>query len=115
MFDESLEQTRVMSSTGADDFSPARLVELSPLRELPDDAKELIRTAVHSAYMERTDIHAKLQRVCVEADRTEEALGDLRKTWASGEQVESGLARFQGAAAGLYDALGELPDGVVIP
>jgi hypothetical protein len=105
----------------ADGFSPAQLVDtLKPFGGLSTEMKSAIKGAVHTAYLESSDILALQAPLKAAAVGMEAALQELSRAWALAQpQGESAVrAAWEGVrekASALIMELERLPKGVVLP
>jgi hypothetical protein len=113
-----IEETRKLLTSVIEGYSPARLIDHGLLAALPEKARDLIRDAVHKAYL---NSEAMQPIVC----RLEAALSDFESNaeeipcaWFSGvgdEKLTRVLMNLEYSAERLRKALLELPQEVVLP
>lgn len=103
-------------------FSPAQLVDtLTPFEKVDDKTKELIKQAVHKAYLESSNITELKAPLKEAAEELEKALKHLFEVWNQQvfEKSESELKKawdeFLIKATKLHSVLEQLPKGIVLP
>ena len=94
-------------------FSPSHLVDSGPLSPLPAEARELIKEAVHEAYLDCNVIQPLAQEVRDAVSQAGAALRALLTGWrdARGEKIDA----LEDAALCLQVALRAMPKGVILP
>lgn len=103
-------------------FSPAQLVDtLTPFEKVNDETKELIKQAVHKAYLESSNITQLKVPLKEAAEELEKALGHLLEAWNQQVSEKSELElkkawdEFLTRARKLHSVLEQLPKGIVLP
>jgi len=121
-FPSDVEQAITLADEVEFGFSPASLVDkCAPLAGLPEDLRNIIREAVHAAYLRCFDVHTAAQCLLNAADRMMVALSSLLAEWDKPDDAlsDAGLqSRWRmvlDAAEPLRDALDALPKGIVLP
>ena len=103
-------------------FSPAQLVDtLRPFEKVDDETKELIKEAVHKAYLESSNITELKASLKEAAEELEKALKHLLEAWdqqvseKSERELKETWNEFLTRARKLHSVLEQLPKGIVLP
>jgi hypothetical protein len=102
-----------------DGFSPACLVDDGPLAILPTPLSEVIKSALHSQYLEQSRIEEHSVPISNAIKNVKKALGRFSRLWfqqpkVDDQSIKSAFAAVQATAAGLQKQLGTLPEGFVL-
>lgn len=121
-FSERVKDTLNLADDLENGFSPAQLVDrLAPFAKVDQEAKELIKQAVHEAYLESSKISDFRMPLREDAMALGEALDELHKAWQlpvteGHEQIlRSVWQKVSIKAKALHTILERLPKGVVLP
>lgn len=103
-------------------FSPAQLVDtLRPFEKVDDETKELIKQAVHEAYLESSNITELKAPLKEASEELEKALGHLLEAWnqqvseKNEQELKKAWDEFLTRARKLHSVLEQLPKGIVLP
>ena len=103
-------------------FSPAQLVDtLRPFEKVDDETKELIKQAVHKAYLESSNITQLKAPLKEAAEEMEKALEHLLEAWnqqvseKNEQELKKAWDKFLTRARKLHSVLEQLPKGIVLP
>lgn len=98
-----------------EDFSPAQLVDRGPLGGLSQEVRQLLREALHNAYLASGEVLLLQQNLRESLARFSAVAGRIETVWRSGDRAaKNALFDELGAQASqLRDALA-LPQGVIL-
>ncbi len=121
-FSMRVSETITLAENLVQGFSPAQLVDsLAPLARLDQETRDLIKQAVHKAYLESSGITELSQPLCKAAKALEAALDQLRTVWrrpvtvANEKDLKNAWQMVSTQAKALHAVLERLPKGVVLP
>lgn len=119
-FEMNLDRARALSAIIIDGFSPAQLVHSGPLGSLPEDARELIVSALHQDYLEKTDIVELSKSIQIAVSDLSEKYAHFTSEWysqppAEQSRIEESFGEVRSCAKVLHELLEKLPKGVVLP
>ena len=121
-FSQRVSETITLADELEEGFSPAQLVvHLAPLSKAHQETKDLIKQAVHRAYLESSKIVDLKEPLREKAISLGEVLDELRKVWRlpkteDSEQTLRDVWQKVGMRAkALHSILERLPKGVVLP
>jgi hypothetical protein len=99
-----------------EDFSPAHLVDQCPLAQLEDSTKQLLREALHKAYVASGVILPYQTALRQATDEFAETAAKAEAVWRAGDRERKAefLSELEAKALALREALA-LPQGVVLP
>lgn len=107
-------EARAISSALIDGYSPAQMVELGPLRYLPEQTRVAVRDAIHCAYLKCGIVQNKKDALENATQQFEKVARLIQSAWNSTAREEL-LHRLGAASRELQEKLNELPEGIVWP
>ena len=119
-FLQGIHDSRRLCEMMTDGFSPAQLVDNTPLAELPPNVRMLMKKTLHEAYLQESGLEKVGKRLQSAIDRLSRELEEFAKTWFRQPPAASGIitAAFQRVVARarkLQEILTRLPTGIVLP
>lgn len=111
-----LEKLGALLNLMVEDFSPAQLVDSGPLGGLPQELRQLLREALHKAYLASGEIVLLQQTLRDAIEGFTAAAARIETAWRSGDRNEKDFLfdELSAQACRLRDALA-LPQGVILP
>jgi hypothetical protein len=99
-----------------EDFSPAQLVDHGPLAQLEDSVKDMLRRALHDAFVASGAILPFQEDLRLAVQEFSSAAGQLETVWRTGDRERKAafLSELEAKALALREALA-LPQGVILP
>lgn len=119
-FESKLRLCRKLAHGMVEGFSPAQLIELSPLGGLPVETQEIIKSVLHREYLKETGIAQWVEPMEQAIDSLEKAFSQFTNVWYQPPPVQRSVIQeaFEGLqqyARVLHELLGRLPEGIVLP
>ncbi|MCU1267549.1 MAG: hypothetical protein JWM21_3867 [Acidobacteria bacterium] len=113
---EQLEKVRKLTDDATEGLSPAQLVDIGPLSSLNEEFRNLIKKAVHHAFLELGIVPPLVQEIRAAADDVDKIANQIRQDWQCGVETRSRLLdTLEAAGIRLRNSLRELPREVVFP
>ena len=111
-----IERLHTLLDRMIEDFSPAQLVDRGPLGGLSPEVRQLLREALHSAYLASGDVLLLQQRLREAIAGFSAVAGTIETVWRSGDRdaKDALFDALSEQASRLRDALA-LPQGVILP
>lgn len=119
-FDQKIAQIRAFSAAVVSGLSPRALVQAGPLQDLPRCGMELLSEVLHAEYLRISRIESVVTEISEATDEFALELGRFRGVWQhsparSDAEAVAAFDRLRSAARFLRQALGNIPEGFVVP
>lgn len=109
-------EVREVLQLAQDACSPARLVAIEPLRDLPKDVRTWLCEILHEQYLEAGGVQAEIGEAEAAATDLDRAIRQILDGWTHEPRHQAGMWNAaEEAATRLRDALGKLGSGAVLP
>ena len=118
-FESRLKELRKLANSACEGFSPSQLVETTALDKMPSEIISKIKKAVHQDYLDETSMLQVVSVLNEAIDDFEASVDRFSKLWfstakESPEEIQISFEHLQGRAQRLFEALGKLPEGILL-
>lgn len=111
-----VQEMRLLIAQATEALSPADLIERTPISDLPNETKVIIRNAVHGAYLQLDITQPLITKLQTALDAFDAVSDKIGRCWTKSPNIRRTLLEELGTAANrLREAFLELPSEIVLP